>query len=256
MKIILKTLALLFMVPMFSNAQGQNELSVSLNNGVLFNKAGLEVQQGGNAITNVKNTFTQSLTFNYTRITKSGFLYTGGLGAGYEIYSAQAEYPFTDFGFKIPQPASDTYQFKATIPNFQVNVGIGYRLKGKWQPEVRIIERLMMPVKHAPLIREAWEEGFTGQPSQTFYMYGAYGKGSSGMKGVLLTAFAIGGRVPGNMGLLSGLDLGLMVQTNLFVKSYTSNFRAYYRDYSSTVRSIEEFRGTHTSLTLTLGYSF
>ncbi|RYE24592.1 MAG: hypothetical protein EOP51_06910 [Sphingobacteriales bacterium] len=128
---------LILLLLLTANVQAQGEFNLNIKNGILLNKAD-QTRYSGLPVTNMHNTFQQSIGAAYTYVNKLGVLYTAGADVGYEKYSAGLLYP-ARVGVTTPFVLEDNYKLKATIPYARINIGVGYRLKrSPWQPEFRL----------------------------------------------------------------------------------------------------------------------
>lgn len=251
-------LGLLIALPLCSFAQ-QSEWSIQMKNGVLLNKGDASQRFGDVQYAEVRNTLQQSLGAQYTRVTKYGLLLSGGLDVGYERYYTDIRFPFAEFGYRETSAAlTDKYKLQATIPNIELNLNIGYRATIKnVMPEIRVGQVLHMPLANKYLNNSFIERTVFGYYNYTTSISGSYGNVSDEFVAELLNYVYLGCSIKSSNEVVNRFRVGLQFQKQLIFKDNPLNhYRITYMDAIGSERSIEQFDGSHKSVTLVVNYTF
>ncbi|RYD58406.1 MAG: hypothetical protein EOP56_05695 [Sphingobacteriales bacterium] len=247
--------ALIILLPAMAIAQ-KAEISFHIRNGVLFNKGDMESTYGNRIITNVRNTFTQSIGGNYHRHLKKAFWLNLGIDIGYEYYKTNVPYPFEDYGYVKDPILSSHYTQEAYIPFGNIQAGVGYRVKQikRIQPEVRIGQVLHLPIKQTKVDAYSIARPVNGHRGNNFVLTGWYGNAPLGSSSVeFITMAYIGAGIASKMKNVSKVNLGLQLQRELFGKHDNNYLSGTYNDGANVMRSADVFNGTHTSASLVVG---
>ncbi len=249
---------LLCLAPCSVFGQSANEFNANLKTGLLFNKDDIHREGGANFV-DIKNTLHQSVGGNYTRVTKKGFLLSGGINLGYEWYEANVNYPFNEYGFFPPKILGEQYRFYAVITYADLEANVGYRLKpkGLFTPELRLggLYHVYLSSKQYD-VQASIEKSYIGYMSMNMERYGFFGNLDPKVSGrTLLTYIYLGTGISSKSKKIKRYNIGLQIQRK--VESMSQNyFEVKYYNHIDLVQSREVFRGMATTVNLVLGMTF
>lgn len=248
---------ILILIPLFVTAQkkGSNEFSFALANRFNITKRDVSTTLS-TANLEMKNTVSQSILGQYTRVTAYNLLLTAGLEFGYQNFRGNINYPFSQYGFVKPTSLSEEYKVNATTYYSNINLGVGYRSAINGIPIDIIIGNLMrIPLTSKQENYNSLAVSVEGAEIYNYYKSGNWGKhNNSGFVSEQISYIYLGSSIKNVFHKKHTLNIGIRGERKLIESNSGLNtVSVYYFDKEGKSVGSDNYLNRQFAINLLLG---